>query len=259
MTQLTLLTRAYHEEQLKQIERFLKLNLEGLDVTVEIEDDKADTWVKISVSGEDEAIATSYVRREFGFCPESLTNVERFATVKGYVSNPAKNPDALHVDIGVFRPETVYAIVPLHHMQATLADGRKLALKKIAELFGFCEGLPLSLKIVDVKTAEKQMNAEFSKEQLAKFNSWRESLLDRLIVLGSTIQEVKRTLRFTGLDRDIIGIEPLGMFEHALTCKLGTDAAGLISQVGRKLRNARFAVFNPRRIREFLSPNETLQ
>ena len=84
-------------------------------------------------------------------------------------------------------------------------------------------------------------------------------MLDRLIVLGSPIQEVKRTLRFTGLDRDIIGIEPLGMFEHALTCKLGTDAAGLISQVGRNLRNARFAVFNPRRIREFLSPQETSQ
>jgi hypothetical protein len=42
------------------------------------------------------------------------------------------------------------------------------------------------------------------------------------------------------------------MFEHALVCKLGTDAAGLISKLGRILRSARFAVFNPRRIRGFL-------
>jgi hypothetical protein len=47
----------------------------------------------------------------------------------------------------------------------------------------------------------------------------------------------------------------MGMFEHALTCKLGTDAAGLISKIGRKLRNARFTVFNPRKIRKFLEPN----
>jgi hypothetical protein len=259
MTQRTLLTRVYHAGQLKQIERLLKLNFEGLDVDVKVEGVEADRWVKVSLSGEDEAIATSYVRREFGFCPESLANVERFATVKGYVLNPAKNPDALHVDIGVFRPETVYAIAPLRHLQAALADGRKLALKKIAELFGFCEGLPLSLKIIEVKTAEKQMDAEFATEQLERFIIWRESMLDRLIVLGSPFHEVKKTLNYTGLSRDIISIEPLGMFEHALTCKLGTDAAGLISQVGRKLRNARFAVFNPRKIREFLSPQETMQ
>ena len=42
------------------------------------------------------------------------------------------------------------------------------------------------------------------------------------------------------------------MFEHVLTCKLGTDAAGLIPKIGRNLRNAKFAVFNPKRLREFL-------
>jgi hypothetical protein len=45
----------------------------------------------------------------------------------------------------------------------------------------------------------------------------------------------------------------LGLFEHALVCKLGTDAVGLISKVGRGLRNARFVVFSPRKIRGFLA------
>jgi hypothetical protein len=38
----------------------------------------------------------------------------------------------------------------------------------------------------------------------------------------------------------------LGLFEHALVCKLGTDAAGLVSKVGRYVRNARFIVYNSR-------------
>jgi hypothetical protein len=253
MTQQTLLTRACHAMQLKQIERLLKLNLEGLDVNVKVEGVVAGRWVKISLSGEDEAIATNYVRREFGVCPESLANVKRFTTVKSYLSNPAKNRDALHVDIGVFQPETVYATVPLRHLQAALSDGRKFALKKIVELFGFCEDLPLSLKIIEVKTAEEQVEAEFATEQLGKFTSWRESLLDRLIVLGSPLHEVKKTLSYTGLSRDVIGIEALGMFEHALTCKLGTDAVGLISQLGRNLRSARCTVFSPRKIMEILA------
>ncbi len=256
MTKLTLLTRACNTRQLNQIEKLLKLNLEGLDVNVKVESVVANSWVQVKLEGEDEAIATSYVRREFGICPESFGRVERFANLRGYLLSLPKSPDALHVDIGVFEPETVFASLPLLHLQATLVDGRKLALRKIVELFGFCQDLPLNLKIVEVKTAEQQIEAELATAQLAKFTNWRESLLDRLIVLGAPLHEIKKTLNYTGLRRDIIDIEQLGMFEHALTCKLGTDAAGLIPQVGKSLKNARFAVFNPRKINGFLTIQE---
>jgi hypothetical protein len=74
--------------------------------------------------------------------------------------------------------------------------------------------------------------------------------LDRLIILGASQGEIETVLERTRLNRDIIGIEELGMFEHALTCKLGTDAAGLVSRVGRYMRNSRFIVFNPKRLFE---------
>ena len=53
-------------------------------------------------------------------------------------------------------------------------------------------------------------------------------------------------LERTRLNRDVIGMEALGLFEHALTCKLGTDAAGLIPRIGRYMRHADFSVFNPK-------------
>jgi hypothetical protein len=71
--------------------------------------------------------------------------------------------------------------------------------------------------------------------------------LDRLIILGASLGEIETVLERTRLNRDIISVEELGMFEHALTCKLGTDAAGLVSQVGRYMRNSRFIVFNPKK------------
>jgi hypothetical protein len=211
-----------------------------------------DRWVRVSLSGEDETVATNYLRGEIGFCPESLERIERFATLKGYITHFGKNPEALEVDVGVFQPEPFYATVPLAHLQATLVDGRKLALKKIAELFGFCENLPLNVKITMVDMAEKRMEAELATAQLEMFTLWQESLLDRLILLGASLHVIEKTLRYTGLERDVVSVEPLGMLEHALTCKLGTDAAGLIRQAGRSLRSARFEVFNPRKIREFL-------
>jgi hypothetical protein len=250
-TQLTLLTKAYSQAQLKQIDRLLKTNLEGLEVKTELCLDEK--WVRVTLSGEDEAIATSYIRKEIGLCPETLENVERFVTLKGYVTEFGKAPDSLHVDIGVFKPETTPAVVPLSSLQATLVDGRKLALKKVAELYALSDDLPLTVKITNLDKADKRVGAELAMAQLALFNTWQQSLLDRLVVLGAPIQDVYKTLRHYGLNRDIANTESLGMFEHVLTCKLGTDAAGLIPKIGRDLKGVKFAVFAPRRMRELLS------
>ena len=91
------------------------------------------------------------------------------------------------------------------------------------------------------------LQAELSTEHVEKIKSWQQSLLDRLIILGASLGEIETVLERTRLNRDIIGVEDLGMFEHALTCKLGTDAAGLVSKVGRYMRNSKFIVFNPKR------------
>jgi hypothetical protein len=243
---------------LKQIERLFASSFEGLDVETKILGVAADRWVQVSIAGSDEGIASNYIAKKIGFCPVSLGEIKRFSTLKGYVTSVEKSREELLVDVGVFEPETAYATVPLSHLQAQLVDGRKIALEKIAELFGFAEGLPISIKIAKLNAEERHVEAEISANQVEKYVLWRESLLDKLIVLGASLHDVKRALHATGLNRDVVGVEPMGMFEHALTCKLGTDAAGLISKIGRNLRSARFTVFNPRKIREFLEPSSAL-
>src|SRR4030043_119260 len=134
MTTLTLLTRIYNVNQLNQIDNALKLSLEGLDVEAKILGTVADKWVQIALSGEDESIATSYITKEIGFCPTSFENVKKFSTLKGYITNFEKSREELSVDVGVFQPKIVHATIPLRHLQAQLVDGRKTALRKIAEL-----------------------------------------------------------------------------------------------------------------------------
>ena len=252
MTTLTLLTKIYNANQLKQIDKTLKLSFEGLDVEAQILGTVVDGWVQIALSGEDEGIATSYLTKNMGLCPTSLDSVNKFSTLKGYVTNLKKSVEELSLDVGVFQPKSVRATVPLHRLQAQLVDGKKTALKKVAELWGLCENLPVSVKVVRVDKEESSIEAELSSWQLKKYKVWQESLLDRLIVLGLSLYEIRVTMEHAQLDRDVFDVEPLGMFEHALTCKLGTDAAGLIPKIGRNLKNARFAVFNPKRLREFL-------
>ena len=248
----TLLARICDSSQLADAQKTIASLLEGLVVETKIQWVFANRWVQLSFSGEDEGIASNYVAKEVGFSPTSFEDVKRFTTLKGYLVNLEKNKEGLQVDMGIFQPKVVYATLPLRHLQAQLVDGRKIALKKIVELYGFCEDLPLDIKIVRVDEEAKSMEAELSPEHVGKYVFWQESLLDRLIVIGSSLYDVKRILNRDGLTRDVINIETLGMLEHVLTCKLGTDAAGLIPRIGRRLKTARFAVFNPKRLKEFL-------
>jgi hypothetical protein len=252
MTTLTLLTKAYNTTQLSQIDDALRILLEGLDAEAKAFPVASGKYVQITLAGEDESIAANYIAKEIGFCPTVFEKVRKFSALRGWIVNLEKNREELSIDVGVFQPKIINATVPLRYLQAQLVDGRKIALKKIGELFGFCENLPLSIKIVGKNEEESQIEAELSYQQVEKYIAWREALLDKLLVLGVTLRDVENELEHAKLNRDVINVEPLGLFEQALTCKLGTDATGLIPKIGRALKNAKFAVFNPRNLRNFL-------
>jgi hypothetical protein len=245
---LTLLVKAYHGSQLKQIDELLQSQLGDLDVEVKLLGNPINKWVQVSVAGEDEAVAAAYIRKEIGVCPASLKEVEEGTVLKGYISRVDEGK--LTVDVGVFEPKVVQAVVSLASLQSQLAGGRDVPIKRIAELYPLAEGFPVSVTVVS-KSSEA-LQAELSAEQVEKFLSWQRSLLDRLIVLRASKELIAATLERTRLDRDVIEVEPLGLFEFALTCKLGTDAAGLIPRVGRYMRYAVFVVFNAKRSGAFL-------
>jgi hypothetical protein len=184
--------------------------------------------------------------------------MQRFSIVKGCVIAMKKSEGELCLDIGVLSPRIIDATISLQRLQTQLVDGRKVAFKKLAQLFGFCENLPLTVKILNIDREKNHVEAMLSEKQLNHYENWMKSLLDRLIILGSSIYEIGLVLRKAGLNRDVLNVEPLGLFEFAVTCKLGTDAAGLIPKIGKNLRSATFTVFNPKRLLEFLDYSTVL-
>ncbi len=246
MTRKTLFSKVYRTNQLGLIESRLKRLLEDLDVIIDIAGIAASKWPQVEISGADEGIATTLIAQEIGFCPETVQAIQKSSVLKGYVVGIEDYGEGLNVDVGVFNPSVGSATVSLSHLQAQLADGRPLDISKLVESYGFCKDLPISLKISEIDLQKGRLLAELSTTQLMRFKSWIASLLDRLVVIGASYDEIRRVLDNAGLGRDVIYVEPLGIFEHTLTCKLGTDAAGLVSIVGRRLRDARFVVFNSR-------------
>lgn len=251
MTKLVLLSKAFNQGQLKQIEASLQASFEDLDVQVKVLGNPINKWVQVEVSGEDEAVAKSYINKQIGTCPNSADNVTVGSELKGYIQKMG-SPEALTVDVGIIEPKTIYTTIPLATLQSQLVNGQNASLKKIAELYAFNSDLPINVKVLGLNVEEDKLQAQLSDAQVEKLKNWKDSLLDRLIILGSTVDDVTLTLERTRLTRDIIGREELGLFEQVLTCKLGTDAAGLIPKIGRYMRNARFVVFNPKKLVSFL-------
>lgn len=248
MSSLTLLAKARNNFQLRQADSNLKAILKGLDVKLDVTGANARGWIQVSVSGEDEKVALRYLMDRIGFCLVELEKVAKFSTFRGFVRDSSQDNSEISVDIGVVIPETVDAMIPLNRLQAQLGDGRKIALAKLVELFGLRENVPLDIRVTNVDMQNKYIEAELSDKQLRQFSNWTRAMLDRLLIVGASYRELRSAMKESQIERDVVGIEPLGMFEYAITCKLGTDAAGLIPKIGRRLERAVFTVFNPRNV-----------
>ena len=125
MATLTLLVKASNGGQLKKIDDMLKSEFENLDLEVKVLGNSVNRWVQVSLSGEDEVIATSYINKNIGTCPVNIKNVDKFSVLRGYISKVDADKQELKVDVGVFEPKIIQATIPLAYLQAQLADGRK--------------------------------------------------------------------------------------------------------------------------------------
>ena len=125
MTTLTLLIKAFNLGQVKQIDELLKTQFDELDVEVQVLTNSASRWVQVSLSGEDEAIAASYINKKIGTCPTSLENAKNQPVLKGYISKVDLDKQELIVDVGIFEPKIILATVPLAMFTNTTCGRQK--------------------------------------------------------------------------------------------------------------------------------------
>jgi hypothetical protein len=246
------------KKKLNQCKKIIQSYFENLEVEeTNLGVNKAG-WLQLTIDGEDEKIATNYLIDKIGLLPIYKETIKNNSSYKGRISNFNENK-SLSIDMGIFSPHISLATITLEKLQNQLMKGKKTSLMDISSLFGFTKGLPLNIRVLNKSEKENQIEAELSDTQLSLFDSWQKSLLDRLIIIGASRNQIKKTLNLTRLNKDVIDVESLGLFVHALTCKLGTDAVGLIPRIGKILKNAKLTVFNPKKIRMTLELKPRIQ
>ena len=249
---VTLLEKLYANLSLKTVESQIQSSCEGLKAAIKVVEVTNRGWIRIDVSGEDEVAALNLLGKEFGTAPVYSKNVKEGGVYDGKIVFSGRGGTEVYVDIGTFLPASIDAAVSLQHLQAQFVDGKKLPLKRITQLFCFLDNLPMEILIKHIDNKRKCFVAELSEKQISLISQWTGSNLDRLVVLGAFPRTVENAAKVIGHSRDIVEIERLGVLEHAVVCKLGTSAVGLIPKLGQLIPNAVFGVFSPKEILRFL-------
>jgi len=248
VTEIVLLRRLYGpsaERCRLALQQTLDSIVAGLEARTRILGQVGRGWVKVEVQGEDEAVAINQLRRSFGLIPSSLEALGLPCTLEGYAVDVGKVGYGIYVDVGLFSPHVVDALIPLHTLRAQLADGGKESVRRIAGAYCLVDDLPLSLRVTRVDAVSRRLEAELSDVQISLFEEWARDGLERVLALGIPLEDAEEALRRSRLGRDVVGIESLGLFEHSFLCKLGTQAPGIIGRLGKYLPGIPLHAFSP--------------
>ena len=253
MSIVTLLEKVYGPFPPNLFEPVFSSLCEGLEIKLRIAGKTDRGWIQVDVSGEDKAVAVRLLDQKIGLAPVSVNDSKKFSLLKGRVISSEARNDRLSVDVGIFSPHFVDATIPLQTLQAQIADGARLSLEKVVDLFCLYVNMPLEVKTLgDAGSENDYIGAMLSEAQFTRFADWIHSHLDRLIVLGAPFSQVEAVIRRSRHMRDVVRIESLGLLEHAVLCKLGTEAKGLLSKFGPRLPHAVLAPFSPKKIKRIV-------
>ena len=191
-------------------------------------------WILVKFSGEDSEILMELIKRKFGIAPIKFDRIKIGELYKGFISEI--NEKFLKLDIGILPPDKCNEICSLYTLQAQLTDGTEIPMENIAGRFTFCLDLPLEVKVKKVEG--KNISLEISDYQVNYFKDLVENPLERILIVGALSKEIKRAIHKINAYRDIIRIENLCITTHILTCKLGTNARGIIKKLVPNLESA---------------------
>jgi len=226
------------EVELRKISGDLKVDIMELEAS-------GSGWVSIEYSGDDSEVFTEALKRRYGFAPVEFSRLAVGDIYRGFITDSGRVGFGLYLDIGVMSPSRLDGLYPLHRMRAQLADGSSQPLRQILRRLGLHDGLPLDVRIEELAGTGK-MTLALTDKQESCFKDWERYPFDRVIVVGSLLRKVHAAIRKSGLEGDILGVERLSLTVHILTCKLGTEAPGVIAKLGRHLSTARLYPFIPR-------------
>lgn len=235
MQEVVILEKVYGDRSgFLKLDKKLKSLLGDLEVEWKLSAVKKQ-WVKVSLNGEDEEISANLVREEFGEVPYRLSAVKESEVYRGRFIDLGKVGYGAYVDMGIFSPKPKDALLSLYYLKETFGE---MPVREMIRKFGWVDNLPVEVVVTTVEFGAREVEVAFTDAQLKRIKSWLSDGHDKLFVTGTISENVEKALITTGHGRDVKRIEELGLMETLLILQKGTQAPGIIKEIGPHLRRA---------------------
>jgi len=257
MVLLTLREKVYGPAERRSLNAFQKTLSSfssGIEAKVEVLGKTEQGWIQVEVSGSDSVITINYLNQKFGLTSSSLEELKVPSELPGKIVDSAMIGYGLYVDVGISMPQQIDVLIPLYTLRRQLFNDEKLSIRKIIDVFCLHDNFPLKIKLTRIDAEKSKMEAELSGTQLTTFKDWISLELDRVIVLGANINQIEYAIKRSESARDVIRIDQLGLLEHSLICKRGSEAPGIINRLGHFLPKIPLHAFIPKKVLSLTKP-----
>lgn len=228
--------------RLAMIKKSIEGSIETFDIEHEIDEIKAKNaiWIKVKLHGDDAVAAANFLKLKHG-AKIMLVDVQEDTTIQRAKADASGATGfGMFFDIGL---ENKHALYPLYRMREQLANGKKLPARKLAKMFGFCDGFGFPVVVTEIDK-QSRVTIELDAKVAEEFASWREDSVDRIFCHGETKDGIERAIAKSGAKKEHVMVQEAGFLDCIITCDARTEGKGIVALIGPALSHVKLAVFN---------------
>lgn len=207
-----------------------------------------DNRFEVEVSGPEEIFVFNLLRKQIGTI-QLFENVSIGDVYKGLMVDVGKVGFGIFVDCGILNPETD-VLLTLYTMRNQLCNGKKVSLSEVIKIYDFINNFPVYVKIEKIDKKKAQIEGTFADATIDFYKRLITNNIHGLFISGETTGQIKKVFTKTNHMRDIESVEPYGFLETIVLLKEGTEAPGIISEIGKYLVNCKMSAIKAERIKK---------
>ncbi len=186
-------------------------------------------WARVSLEGPEEETTARYLESILGRV-SAIEDVRVGDIRRGKIVDLKKVGYGIYVDIGVIdsKDDPVDALVPVFSLKKHLGVKGTLSIKRMSDLLGLMENLPLDVRIFRVDRKKARLEGRLTNSQARRLRRGR----NRFYVCGETRRKIKNVIQRTGHSGHIVRVKRLGLLENEVQCSKDVDPRDVLRDIG---------------------------